>query len=80
MGVKEPDLIFDHPGVGVGQIGSSLAQAFYFRALQHQTGLIYLGDPVIEPGAFIPANDFSAVIFPFSHCQTLLKIPESSSS
>ena len=56
IGIHQKALAIAHCSEAVRQIGLAEAQAFHFRALQHQTGLKCFGNFKIAAGAAVLGN------------------------
>ena len=56
IGIHQKALTLAHRGEAVCQIGLAEAQAFHFRALQHEAGFKCFGDFKIAAGAAVFGN------------------------
>lgn len=57
MAVDQPHLAAFDSGVGMVQISPALAEALYFRSLEHQAALQTLKKVELARGLFVPTND-----------------------
>jgi hypothetical protein len=55
--VDEYFTIFD-PGIGIFQVRASLPQGFYFGALKHHSGFVFINNKIIPARSAIFGNDF----------------------